>query len=173
MAYYIPIVMNNLRRELEIPLAHNKPSSKAEPKKDEILQGVGVDGIILNYKNANEIRHKYGSAYDLFDINGYSIEMKYTELGLSCFFNQADPERKIFSARIWKEFNAFQKISNKISSGIKPYLVLHDVFSYEIIEEEALKSYDETYFVNYGFFRYHFYRMVQAQKNYLPLNLLH
>lgn len=156
MARYAPIVLNNLKEEFKRPLPHTTRPDKATPKKGEVLNRVGVDEIIFNYHNAHDVQNKYGLAYDFFDINGYSLEMKYFEIGISFFLHQDDFERKIFSARIWQEFEAFQKISEKISSGVMPYLVLQDVFAYEMREEQAVKSYDETYYVNYGFFRYHF-----------------
>ena len=156
MAYYTQIIANELRRELERPYSPLLPSTKPIPSAGQILHPVGVDGIVLGYTTAYEIRKRYGAGYDVFDINGYSFEMKYADQGISCFFLASDLGRKIFSVRIWKEFEAFTSRSSQISSGILPYLVLHDVFSAEMREEQPIKCYDSTYFVDYGFYRYHF-----------------
>ncbi|MBK8310822.1 MAG: hypothetical protein IPL04_07885 [Chitinophagaceae bacterium] len=169
MSRYSPIVLNNLKEEFIQPLQHATRPDKATPNKGEILYRVGVDEIIFNYNNAHDIQKKYGMAYDFYDVNGYAFEMKYFELGISFFFHQADFERKIFSGRIWKEFDAFQKISERISSGIRPFLILHDVFVSEMREEEIMKSYDETYFVNYGFFRYHFIPDENSSEELFPI----
>lgn len=156
MAYYKPIVANTLRRDLERPYSYSTPPTKPIPAAGEILHSVGVDGIILGYTTAYEIRQRYGAAYDVYDINGFSYEMKYDEQGISCIFLASDLDRRIFSVRMWKEFEPFARLTSQLSSGIRPHMVLEDVFVAERREETPIKCYDDTYFVDYGFCRYHF-----------------
>ena len=156
--YYRPVVLNDLKKELNVTLPPASIPERHEGYgKIGISDRVGIKGIYLNHTRANHIQQQYGMAYDFWDINGKSMEMKYDLLGFSCFFHQDDPQRKIFSIRMWKKFPVFQQFSEHVASGIKDYLVLHDVFTHEEDEVEPTKSYDETYFVDFGFRRYHFY----------------
>ncbi len=166
--YYKMVSMNDLRREINV---HVPPLIDSE-KRNGIVYKVGVDDIILNQTVANHIQEKYEDAddiYDLYDINGYSIEMKYSLLGFSCFFHQNDPDKKIFAVRMWPNFKEFEIHNNTVTSGYREIMILRDVFNYYRADAEPLCCYDETYYVDMGFYQYYFLGDRELSEDLFPI----
>lgn len=161
---YNLVALNDLRNRLGAQVTSTVSSKKLE----KIIPNIGVDEIVLNQTVAKKIVEKYGSGYDFYDINGYSLEMKYFLQDFSCFFLQHDQDMKIHVVRIWKSCKAFKKHSDEISSGFGDVMSLHDVFTFYRMEAGSIESYDGTCYVDFGFFQYHFFTE-GAPYEYIPI----
>ena len=84
----------------EITLSFFKSRSKTKPKFIEIIKGVGVDKNILNISNSRMIIQKYGEPNELINHNNYSIEMLYSEIGLSFYYKIKDNLKTIFAISV-------------------------------------------------------------------------
>ena len=138
-------------------------------KLNKINYSVGVDEIILNQTIAQTIVKKYGLAYDFYNINGYSLEMKYSLQSFSCFFLQSDPQMKIHVVRMWEDCEAFKRHAKEITLSNEGNMSLHDVFSFYRDNPQSRKSYDDTYCVDFGFFQYHFFPDGNAPEEYIDI----
>jgi len=135
---------------------------------EKVIHNLGVDDIILKQTTAKDIVRKYGKAYDFYDIDGNSLEMKFMLQDFSCFFLQKDPDMKIHVVRMWKDCPAFQKHNDEVASGFGEAMSLHDVFTFYREQVESRNSYDGTCYVDYGFYRYHFIPE-GAPDEYIPI----
>lgn len=89
-----------------------------EPENKLIIPGVGIDGIRINQTTSSEIEKKYGRNYDLINHNNYSFEMYYEGIGLSCYYKQNDPIKRIFLIKLREEFGAYTEHGIGLDSGM-------------------------------------------------------
>ncbi len=152
-------------KEMRDIIATKIPPLKNFSPMNGIVESKGVDDILLNEIVANHVFEKYGDAYDLYNVNGKSIEMRYFKSDFSCFFHEKDLDMKIIAVRLWKNHEAF-KAHNKsvcLYKYIDEIMTLMDVFSYHGSDAEYVKCYDDSYYVDFGFFRYHFLPEYEGQ----------
>lgn len=157
------------RNDLRSMLGAQVTSTGGDKMLERVIHNVGVDDIVLKQTTARNIVESYGKVYDFYDVNGYSMEMKYMLQDFSCFFLQSDPDMKIHAVRMWKNCPAFKRHNDEVSSGFSETMSLHDVFTFYRQQVQSRKSYDETYYVDYGFYQYHFFPDPSAPEEYISI----
>lgn len=124
---------------------NNSQKDKSIKNNKLIVPKSGIDGIIINQTKSSEIIEKYGKKYQLINHNDYSFEMKYPN-GISCFYKQNDPLKKIYFVLIRQEFGGFTKNGIDLNS----FLTVADLAN--LYKEK--KSYSTSEGSNYSFLEY-------------------
>jgi hypothetical protein len=119
-------------REEGPALDGNAPTSRL------IIPNIGIDGIRINETTYSQIVRKYGDGYDVINHNNYSYEITYDDLGLSCYYKQDDPSKRIFFIKLSKEFNAYTE--NGINLGWDRDITAPDVMAVYGPNESYLSS---------------------------------
>lgn len=110
-----------------------------------IVPKSGIDGIVINKTNSSEIIEKYGTKYQLINRNDYSFEMKYSN-GLSFFYKQDNPLKRIYFILIRQEFGGYTKNGIDLNS----LLTVADIAN--LYKEK--KSYSTSEGSDYSFLEY-------------------
>ena len=66
-------------------------------EKISVISGLSVDDIVVGAHISEIVIQKYGLDYDEINHNNYSIEMSYSEIGLSFYYRFDNPFKTIFS----------------------------------------------------------------------------
>src|SRR4051812_7155000 len=70
--------------------------TSSQPETRLIIEGVGVDNIIVGRSVMDDVIKTYGEEYDLIEHNKYSYEIEYEDLGLSFWYRYEDAQKRIF-----------------------------------------------------------------------------
>jgi hypothetical protein len=62
-----------------------------------IISGLSVDDVVVGADTSQTVMQKYGLDYDELNHNNYSIEMRYSEIGLSFYYRFDNPLKIIFN----------------------------------------------------------------------------
>lgn len=74
--------------------AQTQPPSPPGPV---ITAGVGAEGIRVGVSTVQDVIAKYGTQYEKIKHEAYSYQLKYPELGMSFYYCQQDPDKKLFT----------------------------------------------------------------------------
>ena len=62
-----------------------------------ITPGVGADGLRVGVSTEQDVIAKYGAQFEKIKHLEYSYQLKYPELGMSFYYCQQDPDKKLFT----------------------------------------------------------------------------
>jgi hypothetical protein len=92
-----------------------KGSQKTPPRLNVILEGVGIEGIVVGKSTMDDVIKKFGKDYNWITNKKYSYQMTYAKLGLSFYICQADRRKEIFVIEIKPPYRA--KTSRNVILG--------------------------------------------------------
>lgn len=140
----------------EIDIQDDLLENKNEMSSKLIIPSVGIDGITINNTTFQEIETKYGRTYDLVNHNNFSFEMRYKRIGLSCFYKQNDPTKKIYFIEVRKEFGAYDINGLSLNS---PISVVDVAILYGRKPNYSTSDNSDYAYINYGSIFFYVYKI--------------
>ncbi|MBN1638555.1 MAG: hypothetical protein JW866_06300 [Ignavibacteriales bacterium] len=111
---------------------------------------IGIKGAIIGQSTKEEILQNFGKEYEEIIHNKYSVEMNYSDLGISFFYGYKDPFKTIFSIRLEYPFQG------ETLRGIK----LGESRAQEVIDKYGQKNWTtsqsgNTWYLSYPGIEFH------------------
>lgn len=157
--------INNIINQ-EVPHLDNRNFIRPEfNNNNRIIQnivrpGKGYDGIILNVTTFKDVVERFGNdfAIEFYDSTSYdskAFSMFYKNLGISCIFEEDDPERHIRSIELFKESDVMTEygIDFKRNNTALKVLTFHGP-----LEDDKITEDEQFLSIDYGEIQFYFHK---------------